>query len=254
VRFIVFGDSGTGDAYQRAVAQQMQTVPYDFALHTGDIAYGSGMPNELEEHFFDVYRKLTRSFAVFPITGNHDFKTAGAKPFFDAFDLPKNAPTGLQERYYSFDWGNVHFVALDTELMNAQQAAWLDADLSANQREWVVAFGHRPPFSSGEHGSSNTFRKVFSRVLEKHRVPLVLSGHEHNYERTRPINGVTYIVTGGGGRETRPVGHSTFTAYAEDVLHFVYIEVRGPELVLHAIDGVGRQFDSVKLSLRNSAL
>jgi hypothetical protein len=78
-------------------------------------------------------------------------------------------------------------------------------------------------------------------------VPLVLSGHEHDYERTKPIDGTVYVVSGGGGRDTRPVGWSNFTAYAEDVLHFVFAEADANTLTLHAIDGVGREFDSLRL-------
>ena len=108
---------------------------------------------------------------------------------------------------------------------------------------WTVVFGHRPPFSSGEHGGDDAFRTHFVPVLERYQVQLVLSGHEHDYERTKILNGVTYVVTGGGGRGTRPVGRSSFTAFSEAVEHFVFVEVEGSRLVLHAIDGAGREFD-----------
>ncbi|HKY36794.1 MAG TPA: hypothetical protein VJN18_12690 [Polyangiaceae bacterium] len=80
-------------------------------------------------------------------------------------------------------------------------------------------------------------------VLEKYQVPRVLSGHDHHYERSNVLNGVTYVVTGGGGRGTRPVGHSSFTAFSEAVIHFVFVEITASRLVLHAIDGTGREFD-----------
>jgi hypothetical protein len=78
---------------------------------------------------------------------------------------------------------------------------------------------------------------------------LVLSGHDHDYERTAPLNGVTYVVTGGGGRGTRNVGHSSFTAFSQEVIHFVFVEAQGPRLVLHAIDATGREFDQAVLEL-----
>ena len=118
------------------------------------------------------------------------------------------------ELYYSFDWGNVHFVGLDTELTGPEQAAWLDADLAATDKPWKIVFGHKPPYSSGEHGSDGAFRNHFVPLIEKHGVQLVLNGHEHDYERTRPIENVTYVVTGGGGRHLRSVGTSGFTAYS----------------------------------------
>lgn len=246
-RFAAFGDSGNGGSNQRAVYGQIETVPYDFVLHLGDLAYEKGEPGELESNYFSVYRRMERSFAVFPVIGNHDNATSQGAAFLRGFDLPDNAVASERERFYSFDWGYVHFVALDTERISAAQASWMDTDLQNNTRPWVVVYGHRPPYSSGSHGPSLAFRNTFGPILEKHHVPLVLCGHEHDYERTQPIDGTVYVVSGGGGRDTRPVGWSNFTAYAEDVLHFVFVEADDQTLTLHAIDGVGREFDSLRL-------
>jgi hypothetical protein len=247
-RFVAFGDSGNGSDNQRAVFAQIQTVPYDLVLHLGDLAYEKGSSYELESHYFDVYRRLGRSFSVFPVIGNHDNSTAQATPFLSAFDLPDNGVESERERFYSFNWGPVHFVALDTERIDGRQAAWLDQDLTRQDSPWVVVYGHRPAYSSGSHGGDPRFRAELGPVLEKHHVPLVLSGHEHDYERTKPIAGTVYVVSGGGGRDTRPVSWSDFTAYAEDVLHFVFVEADASTLTLHAIDGVGREFDSLRLT------
>ena len=249
VRFIAFGDSGGGGSYQNAVRDQMFTVPFDFVIHTGDIAYDHGTLGDLESQFFKVYANITRSFAVFPVPGNHDYETGGAAPYRQSFVLPDNGGPDANEGWYSFDWGNIHFAALDSEKHLPEQAAWLDADLAASDKPWKVVITHRPPYSSGEHGSDSGARKHFVPVIEKHGVQLVLNGHEHDYERTQPINGVTYVVTGGGGHGTRSVGSNSFTAYSEDVHHFVQVEVHDAEMYLHAIDGVGREFDSAKILL-----
>jgi hypothetical protein len=248
VRFIAFGDSGTGNENQYRVMEQMLTVPFDLVIHTGDVAYDVGTLRQLERGFFQVYSGLTKSFSFAPTSGNHDYSTDAARPFREAFLLPENGGPHGRERWYSFDWGHVHFVALDTELMGFEQSAWLDEDLAATDKPWTIVYAHRPPYSSGEHGSSIGFRQLFQPILQKHRVPLVLNGHEHHYERVKPQGGVTYIVTGGGGRGTRAVGTSDFTAFSEDVLHFVQVEVHQRELFLHAIDGTGREFDSLRLA------
>jgi hypothetical protein len=104
---------------------------------------------------------------------------------------------------------------------------------------------HKPPYSSGGHGSDTSLRKALEPVLVKHRVQLVLAGHDHNYERMLPQQGVHHVVTGGGGVGTRPVGESAFTAFSEDVIHFMVAEVRGDQMMLHAVDATGTQFDSV---------
>jgi acid phosphatase type 7 len=244
VRFIAFGDSGNGSEDQRAVFAQMRTVPFDFVIHTGDIAYSSGRRTELEHTFFDIYGSVLDGTAVFPVSGNHEYDTEGAAPFREVFSLPENGGPLGRERWYSFDWGPVHFVALDTERTGPEQAAWLDADLGANRLPWTIVLGHKPPFSSGEHGNDGPSQKYFVPLFEKHYVPLVLNGHDHDYERSLPQNGVTYVVTGGGGTGTRPVGTSFFTAFSESVIHFVYVTIEGDTLALHAIDGMGTEFDS----------
>jgi hypothetical protein len=240
VRFAVWGDSGYGGSDQATLFGQIMTVPFDFVLHAGDLAYDAGTRGQFERTVFQVYAPLFREFSFFPVSGNHEYTTEQAAPYLESFVLPEN---GDHERYYSFDWADVHFVGLDTERTGATQAAWLDADLMNNRLPWTIVFGHRPPYSSGEHGGDADFQRYFVPLLEKYQVPLMLNGHEHHYERTKARNGVTYIVTGGGGRGTRPVGSSSFTAFAEAVIHFLFIEIEGNRLVLHAIDGVGREFD-----------
>jgi len=244
VRFVALGDSGYGGADQQAVFAQMKTVPFDFIVHLGDIAYEGGTRSELERFFFSVYADALEDFAVFPASGNHEYESEDAAPFREAFVLPENgAPDGV-ERWYSYDYGDVHFVVLDTERVGAAQAAWLDADLEANRRPWTIVYFHRPAFSSGEHGGDRNIQRQFGTVLARHHVPLVLSGHDHDYERTKAVDGVTYFVSGGGGRGTRPVGRSSFTAFSEAVCHFLYVTATKEELTVHAIDGTGQEFDS----------
>jgi len=247
VRFVAFGDSGDGGPGQHAVLDQMSRVPFDFLTHTGDLAYTRGGLREIETYVFNVYAPLFKSYSFFPASGNHDYGTDDAAPFRQVFALPENGGPAGRERYYSFDWGYVHLTVLDTERVGPEQAAWLDADLAASRARWNIVYGHRPPFSSGRHGSARDVQRTFVPILQRHHVPLVLSGHEHDYERTRPIGGVTYIVTGGGGRQARSVGRSDFTAISVSTLHFVYVEADHNELLLRAIDASGREFDSVRI-------
>jgi acid phosphatase type 7 len=239
VAFVAFGDSGSGGADQQAILEQLGTVPFRLMIHTGDIAYESGTMSEFEDNYFAVYAPFLRSFPAFPTIGNHDSPAV----FRQVYDLPWSGP----DSWYSFDYGDVHFVSLDTNHIDAEQADWLDADLAASERAWTVVYGHHPAFSSGQHGSSAEFQRRFVPILERHQVDLVLAGHDHDYERTLPQNGVHYIVTGGGGRGTRPVGESDFTAFSEQVLHFVYVEIQGDELLLHAIDATGAEFDQLAI-------
>jgi hypothetical protein len=107
-RLLVFGDSGDATSDQKALADQMATVPFDIMLHVGDIAYPAGGFEELDAKFFDYYSHLLMHHPFFPVPGNHEYRTEDAIPYRAVFDLPNN------ERWYSFDWGDVHFVGLDT--------------------------------------------------------------------------------------------------------------------------------------------
>ncbi len=248
VRFLAFGDSGGGGSDQYALRERMLDVPYDLIIHTGDVAYDSGTIGEYEDNVFGVYAEMFSSLPFYPAAGNHDYKTLSGAPFRDVFALPGDSG----EKWYSYDWGMVHFVALDTESDYATQAKWLDADLAASKAPWKIVYLHRPPYSSGNHGSDTRLRGLLAPVLEKHDVQLVLAGHDHDYERMVPQNGVAYVVTGGGGRGTYDVGVSSFTAFSDEVIHFVQVEVRENELLLHAIDANGVQFDSTVVPRGNA--
>ncbi len=241
IRFLAFGDSGGGGTDQYALAEKMLDVPYELIIHTGDVAYDDGSIQQFEDNVFGVYADIFKNIPFFPAAGNHDYGTMQGAPFRDVFALPGNP----NAKWYSYDWGRIHFVALDTEADYETQAAWLDADLAASPLPWKIVYLHRPPYSSGNHGSDTSLRRVLAPIFEARHVQLVLAGHDHHYERTKPQNGVNYVVTGGGGRGVYSVGSSSFTAFSESVIHFSYVEVGVDELILHAIDGTGVEFDSL---------
>jgi len=245
IQFVALGDSGGGGSDQSALLTQLATVPFDFMIHTGDIAYDNGTLTQFESRFFGVYAPLLAARPMFPTSGNHEYDTADAAPYRQVFVLPENGGPGGVERWYSYDWGDVHFVALDTERSGAPQAAWLDADLTANKLPWTIVYGHRPAHSSGQHGDDPGANQWFVPILAAYHVPLVLAGHDHDYERFQPIDGVTYIVTGGGGKGVYELGaRKPGSAFADSVIHFLVVTVDGDTLTTHAIDGTGREFDS----------
>jgi 3',5'-cyclic AMP phosphodiesterase CpdA len=249
LRFAVLGDSGDASVGAAAVRDRLAALPIDLVLHTGDAAYLDGTLEQFEQNFFRVYEGLIKSVAIFPVAGNHEYHTDAAAPFLEVFDLPENGDVVGRERWYSFDFGDVHFVGLDTEQLGAEQTEWLERDLADNQRRWTVVYFHRPPFSSGTHGNAPDVEQAFVPVLQSHAVPIVFAGHDHSYERTLPIGGVTYVISGGGGRLTRPVGTSDFTVKSQAVLHVTHVEVRGRSMTVRAIDVAGTTIDSFELTL-----
>ena len=271
-RFIAFGDSGVGSAEQYTLAGLMTADRFDLALHTGDIVYGNSAGTGPATHttyhswFFEVYRDLLRGRPLFPTIGNHDNALANGRAYRDLFVLPDHgASPGYAdhaERFYSFDYGRVHFVSLDSEtafLDTARRQAqidWLRADLAATTADWKVVFFHRPPYSTGfEHGSDLTVRAVFPPIFEQYGVQLVINGHDHDYERTIPLKSstdpaaqaVTYIVTGGGGSRLYTVSGGSFTAFARSAHHYVRAEASECHLTVQPIGLDGVAFDTLTL-------
>ncbi len=271
VRFIAFGDSGVGSTAQGQLAARMAADTFDLALHTGDVAYGSsagvGGPSytEYDNWLFGTYTSWMRSHPFYPSIGNHDDEINHAGPYRDVFVLPDQGASSTYpdnaERYYSFDYGPVHFVALDTELAlldagrRQAQLAWLDADLAATTQPWRVVYFHRAPYSSGgEHGSALDVRQAISPILERRGVQLVLSSHDHDYERSIPwrafvANGsaVTYVVTGGGGAPLYPVGSNPWTAKAASVYEYVRVTVANCTMTIAAVGTDGAVFDQASI-------
>ncbi|MEO8552317.1 MAG: metallophosphoesterase [Kofleriaceae bacterium] len=241
IRFLALGDSGTGGEAQLAIAQRMTAEPFDLMLFLGDIAYEEGTATQLQTEFFAIYRDILRYVPVYPTIGNHERRTARGAPYFEAFVLPE------PERYYSFDWGDVHFVAIDTTHRDAEQLVWLDKDLTANKLPWTIVYGHHPMYTNSLRGPQMWVRRSFAKIVTDHKVDLVLSGHEHQYERFK-VAGVNYVVSGGGGGQlTRFYGTSRALKQAT-VHHFLAFDVTATKLVMRAIDISGNEIESLSLT------
>jgi len=251
--FAVVGDSGSGGKGQLAVAGLLERLKPDLILHTGDVVYPAGEERHYDKRFFAPYRNLIKSVPLYPVLGNHDVMKDDGAAFLENFRPPLDRPRST-ERYYSFDWGGVHFVALDSELYYGdggasphEQKAFLEEDLAATRKRWRVAFLHRSPYGSSRHGGDERVRKDLEPVFERHEVDLVFSGHDHVYERTVPIRGVTYVVSGGGGRRLYPPGKGALTAFSKSAHHAVLVRVEGRHLMLEAVEADGKIVDCLDL-------
>ncbi len=127
-----------------------------------------------------------------------------------------------------------------------EQIAWLEGALSASTAPWKVAAFHHPPYSSGGRGSSVEVREVLEPLFVQYGVDLVLTGHDHHYERTVPLDGVTYVVSGAGSK-LRAAGASDFTAVSENTLQFMIAEATTDSLVLRAVGADGAIIDEFTL-------
>jgi hypothetical protein len=197
--------AGVRDAYYAFAGTRRTNV----WLPLGDNAYYSGTDAEYQANFFNVYADLMRKTVLWSTIGNHETYSPveGAQlPYFNMFSFPRYGEAGGvasgTEKYYSFDYADIHFVCLDSELSDRSpdgaMLTWLKADLEANTSDWLIAYWHSPPYSKGSHDSDNLLdnfgnmtdmRANAVRLLESYGVDLVLCGHSHNYERSFLING-----------------------------------------------------------------
>jgi Carbohydrate binding module (family 6)/Calcineurin-like phosphoesterase/Purple acid Phosphatase, N-terminal domain len=229
-RIWVIGDSGTADASARAVRDGYRAFsagrPADLWLMLGDNAYQDGLDHEYQAAVFDMYPEMLRSTVLWPAYGNHEGygndAASNTGAYFSIFTLPKQAeaggvPSGT-EAYYAFDYGNVHFVCLESfetnRSTNGPMLNWLRQDLAANSLPWVIAYFHHPPYSKGSHDSDVDIEPIEMRqnvlpILETFGVDLVLAGHSHSYERSFLLDGhygpsssfgATMKKDGGSGR------------------------------------------------------
>lgn len=238
VRIWVVGDAGTGNGTAHAVRnayyglREREGRETSVFLMLGDNAYeqfgwdgGSDLAHQYGL-FENAFENLLWRTPVWPTFGNHEWSNGVSNPdtetgpYFDIFSLPRGAeaggvPSGT-EAYYSFDYGNIHFVCMNTHEPTAASAAWLAADLAASSARWIIAFYHVPPYSHGTHNSDqggHEAAREFARILEGYGADIVLAGHSHNYERSMLIKGLDgtsdnfvreplrYTVDGGDGRE-----------------------------------------------------
>jgi predicted phosphodiesterase len=251
--FAVVGDSGSGGKGQLAVAALLERLRPDLVLHTGDVVYPAGQERHYDRRFFAPYRNLIKTVPLFPVLGNHDVRKGNGAAFLENFHPPLGSP-GSTKRYYSFDWGNTHFVALDSELYHGdrgsnpeEQRDFLERDLATTRKRWKVAFLHRSPYGSSRHGGDEKVREDLEPLFVKHGVDLVFSGHDHVYERTVPITGVTYVVSGGGGRRLYPAGNGELTASSVSAHHAVVVRVSGSRLLLETLEVGGKVVDRLEL-------
>ena len=242
LKFAAIGDSGTGDRAQYEVGQQMATerkrFPFELVIMLGDNMYGRQQPEDFVDKFERPYAALLQGGVRFYASlGNHDNPRNRQ---YEGFHMGG-------ERYYTFSRKNVRFFVLDSNQMDPQQRAWLDAALAAAEEPWKVCYFHHPLYSdAGRHGSDVSLRVILEPIFTKHRVNVVFAGHDHIYERLTPQKGIYYFVEGASGQlrkgDTR---RSAMTAVAFDQAEsFMLVEIDGNQLSFQAISRTGTTVDS----------
>jgi acid phosphatase type 7 len=275
-RFVAFGDSGADTSDQKAIAALTHKLDPGMIFHTGDIVYSRGQVREYRKNHFPIYNSdesapnvgapLIRSTVMLASAGNHDLaardlgKYPDALAYFFYWSMPLNAPVhpmfakleGPAERVnafksaagatfprmvnYSFDWGNSHWLVLDSnsyaDWSDKDFQKWIADDLAASKATWKFVGLHHPGFNSSKAHFKDQQMRLVAPIFEKYGVDVVFSGHVHNYQRSYPMrfevgkydrpkslevdgswkldrtfdgvkttkpDGVIYLVTGAGG-------------------------------------------------------
>lgn len=242
-RVVAMGDMGEGTPAQaRNVEQIMKWRPTHVAT-TGDNVYPLGRERDWAARFDPVYQRLRMSTTWNPALGNHDYYAGDLTPYFQRFPhLRGNA-------FYSWSLGPAQFFVLDSEQRldgaSAQQA-WLAAELARSTAQYKVVQLHRPMVSSRAGSIGRNMLGSLGPLLARHGVQLVLAGHEHGYERSKPVNGTVHMVTGGGGAATYgyPGDQPDLSAVRTGRQHHLQISFDAAQMVVRAVDDRGTVFDT----------
>ena len=246
IRFAVIGDSGTGEKDQYEVAKQMETyreaVDYNFVIMLGDNIYGGHEPRDFAQKFEIPYKPLLDAGVKFYASlGNHD--DPKLEPSYKPFNMNG-------ERYYTFKKGDVQFFALDSNYMDAQQLTWVEQNLRSSKALWKICYFHHPLYNDGKmHGPDLDLRNQLSPLLKLYGVNVVFSGHEHAYERLKPVDNIYYFIQGDSGKLVRhDFRRSDLMAKSFDRDRtFMIAEIVGEALYFQTISAGGETVDSGEL-------
>jgi len=242
--FIVYGDDRSDPDTHAGVARLMGQIPSDFLVNTGDIV-ADGASSSDWQSFFDVEAPLLREHPIFLCIGNHELydDEAGAN-FARYFGFA--GPGGAPRPYGTERMGDVRFFFLNGmhDWSSGEERDWLEHELSRADAEpglvWRMVVVHHGPWSSGPHGPNKRLLDAhIPELLAAHKVDLVLSGHDHIYERG-DAGGTKYLISGGGGAPVYKLGPPTpTTRKAESSYHFIEVTTTTTDLriITHRAEG-----------------
>lgn len=254
LKFGVLGDFGTEGRAQYQLAAQMAKFYSGFKLDlmvtVGDNLYGAERPQDFKDKFEVPYKPLLDAGVKFyAALGNHDDR---AQRYYKPFNMDGKLYYSLKAPHES-----VRFFMLDSTYPVPEQIEWLEKELKSSREDWKILVFHHPIYSSGgRHGSDLKLRQVLEPLFIKYNVQVVLSGHDHFYERIKPQHGIVYFVVGSGGKlAAGDIGRtSTITAKGFDTDQaFLAVEISGQTMYFNAISREGKVVDSGTIQRRRTS-
>ncbi|MBN1267503.1 MAG: metallophosphoesterase [Anaerolineales bacterium] len=269
LRIGIIGDSGFGEEVTYKLGRMMASSDLDFVIHTGDVVY------KMEEQsgdpflaywlkYYLPFKPVLQHMVLYPVPGNHEYNLAAMweeLPFYyhvfpshPGIDPLEQGIDG-QRRWYAIEIGEIQFLMIDSEAIygapgRAEMQAWLEERLRDDRFDVTIPVFHIPPFTSGIYTEEGIpFQQLWHQLFVEAGVPLVLSGHDHNYQRLL-VDGITYLISGGGSTVLyamdEPLPQSQFF---QRISHYVVLEVESDTLELRAVSYEGEQLDQAVIQL-----
>lgn len=275
--FIYFGDAQNDirTLWSRVIREAYSDAPKaKFLLHAGDLVNTAQSEAQWGE-WFGAGAWLNATIPNVPVVGNHEMHKVDEQRrqvthhWRPQFTLPLQGPEGLEETCYTFEYQNTRFVILNSNMKIQEQAKWLDEVLTQNTKPWVVCSFHHPIFSTAKDRDNAALRAAWKPILDKHRVDLVLQGHDHSYGRTgldTPADvpettgnvptgvthrdghhGTVYVVSVSGPKMYNVTPKPFMVRMAEDTQLYQVIHIDGMTLNYEARTATGELYDAFRL-------
>jgi 3',5'-cyclic AMP phosphodiesterase CpdA len=244
VRFAAIGDNGTGGRAEYEIADKLtathQRFPFEFVVMMGDNLYGGQAPKDFLNKFEKPFKGLLDlGVKFYAALGNHD--DPARQISYEKFNMGG-------KHYYSFKpKDGVRFFSLDSNYMDKRQLDWFENELKSSMSEWKIVYFHHPIYSSGEkHGSNVELRSTLEPLMVKYGVDVVLTGHEHFYERIKAQKGIRYFIIGSSGKlREGNIAQTELTAKGFDQDNtFMLGEITGDDMFFQVISRKGTTVDS----------
>jgi predicted phosphodiesterase len=243
VRFAVIGDSGTGERQEFDIGQRMaryqDSMKFDFVIMLGDNIYGGHSASDFAQKFEKPFQPLLeRGVKFYASLGNHD------DPDVERQYKPFNMNG---QRYYKYKRGNIAFFVLDSDYMDPTQLTWIEQQLRDSNEKWKIAYFHHPLFNAGKHhGADVDLRAQLMPLFQRYGVNAVFSGHEHVYERVKPVSNIYFFVLGSSGKlMTNDFNsRSQLEQGFDSDQTFMLVEIAGDTLHFQVIARDGRTIDA----------
>ncbi len=278
--FIYFGDAQNDlrSKWSRVIREAYGDAPNAaFMIHAGDLINTAEADGEWGE-WFAAGAWLNAMVPSVPVVGNHEIAKAAdntrrvSHHWRPQFALPENGPAGLEESCFTMVYQGIRIVGMNSNEKPQEQAEWLDKLLAENKEKWVVCTFHHPMFSTGKNRDNAGLRAIWKPVLDKHRVDLVLQGHDHSYGRTGldtptaqsgafagpdetdMFSGTVYVVSVSGPKMYELQRHPFMKRQGQDTQLYQIIHIDGDKLHYEAFTTIGELYDAFTLHKQSGGI